>query len=280
MSYKIVVDSCCELPEELKKDPRFQIVPLGLQVGDWHIMDDENFNQTEFLGKVAATPECPKSSCPSPEKFMESYQTDNDHVYVVTLSSKLSGSHNSAVLGKNILEETYGTKKIHIVDSKSASVGETQLALKAMELEESGKYSFEEIVEKLEEFRDKMITYFVLDNLEFLKKNGRLTGLKALAATTLNIKPILRDEDGEIVQAGQGIGVKKALAKMAELVVEKMEKTGHSVLMISHCNNKKRAESIRDMILQKTDLIKEVKILDTAGVSSLYAADGGVIVTV
>lgn len=280
MSYKIVVDSCCELPEELKKDPRFQIVPLGLQVGDWHIMDDENFNQTEFLGKVAATPECPKSSCPSPEKFMESYQTDNDHVYVVTLSSKLSGSHNSAVLGKNILEETYGTKKIHIVDSKSASVGETQLALKAMELEESGKYSFEEIVEKLEEFRDKMITYFVLDNLEFLKKNGRLTGLKALAATTLNIKPILRDEDGEIVQAGQGIGVKKALAKMAELVVEKMEKTGHSVLMISHCNNKKRAESIRDMILQKTNLIKEVKILDTAGVSSLYAADGGVIVTV
>ena len=280
MSYKIVVDSCCELPVELKKDPRFQIIPLGLQVGDWQIMDDENFNQAEFLEKVASTPECPKSSCPSPEKFMESYETEDDHVYVVTLSSKLSGSHNSAVLGKNLLEETYGTKKIHIVDSKSASVGETQLALKAMELEESGKYSFEEIVEKLEEFRDKMITYFVLDNLEFLKKNGRLTGLKALAATTLNIKPILRDEDGEIVQAGQGIGVKKALAKMAELVVEKMEKTGHNVLMISHCNNKKRAESVRDMILQKTDRIKEVKILDTAGVASLYAADGGVIVTV
>ena len=106
MSYKIVVDSCCELPVELKKDPRFQIIPLGLQVGDWHIMDDENFNQAEFLEKVASTPECPKSSCPSPEKFMESYETEDDHVYVVTLSSKLSGSHNSAVLGKNLLEET------------------------------------------------------------------------------------------------------------------------------------------------------------------------------
>lgn len=280
MSYKIVVDSCCELPEELKNDPRFQIIPLGLQVGDWHIQDDEEFNQAEFLEKVAATPECPKSSCPSPEKFMESYDREKEHIYVVTLTSKLSGSHNSAVLGKALWEEAGGKKKIHIVDSKSASVGETQIALKAMELEESGKYSFEEIVEKLEEFRDKMITYFVLDNLEFLKKNGRLTGLKALAATTLNIKPILRGEDGEIVQAGQGVGVKKALTKMAELVVEKIEKTGHSVLMISHCNNKKRAESVRDMILAKTNLIKDVKILDTAGVSSLYAGDGGVIVTV
>ena len=280
MSYKIVVDSCCELPDELKKDPRFEIIPLGLQVGDWHIMDDENFNQAEFLHKVATTPDCPKSSCPSPQRYMESFQTDKERVYVVTLTSKLSGSHNSAVLGKQLLEETQGKKQIHIVDSKSASVGETQLALKAMELEESGKYSFEEIVDKLEEFRDKMITYFVLDNLEFLKKNGRLTGLKALAATTLNIKPILRAEDGEIVQAGQGVGVKKALAKMAEIVVEKIEKTGHNVLMISHCNNKKRAESVRDMILSKTDLIKDVKILDTAGVASLYAADGGVIVTV
>ena len=78
MSYKIVVDSCCELPEEYKKDARFQIIPLGLQVGDWHIMDDENFNQAEFLQKVATTPDCPKSSCPSPEKFMESYNADAD----------------------------------------------------------------------------------------------------------------------------------------------------------------------------------------------------------
>lgn len=280
MSYKIVVDSCCELPEELKKDPRFEIIPLGLQVGDWHIMDDENFDQKEFLHKVATTPDCPKSSCPSPQRYMESFQTDKDRVYVVTLTSKLSGSHNSALLGKQLLEETEGKKKIHIVDSKSASVGETQLALKAMELEESGKYSFEEIIDKLEEFRDRMITYFVLDNLDFLKKNGRLTGLKALAASTLNIKPILRAEEGEIVQAGQGVGVKKALAKMAEIVADKIEKTGHNVLMISHCNNKKRAESVRDMILAKTDLIKDVKILDTAGVASLYAADGGVIVTV
>ena len=279
MSYKIVVDSCCELPEEYKKDSSFQIVPLGIQVGDWHIQDDENFNQTEFLERVAACEECPKSSCPSPEMYMHSFEESVDRVYVVTLSAGLSGSHNSAVLGKNLYEESHGSKKIHIVDSQSASCGETQIALKAMELEESGKYSFEEIVQRLEEFRDKMVTYFVLDNLETLRKNGRLTGVKALVASTLNIKPIMQGDKGLIAQAGQAIGIKKALARMADMVVEKMEKTEERILMISHCNNLKRAETVRDLILKKVRF-KEVKILDTAGISSLYAADGGVIVTV
>lgn len=280
MSYKIVVDSCCELPEELKKDPRFEIIPLGLQVGDWHIVDDENFNQAEFLQKVAATEECPKSACPSPEKYLNSYHTDAEHVYVVTLSAKLSGSHNSAVLGKSLYEENNEEKRVYVMDSESASCGETQIALKAMEMEESGKYSFEEIVAKLEEFRDNMVTFFVLDNLDFLRKNGRMSGVKALVASTLNIKPVLMGVKGEIQQAGQAVGMKKALAKMVEMIVEKIEKTGHDILMISHCNNLKSAENVRDMILKKTNLVKEVRILDTAGVSSLYAGDGGVIVTI
>ena len=280
MSYKIVVDSCCELPKEYKNDSRFQTIPLGLQVGDWHIMDDENFNQAEFLHRVATTPDCPKSSCPSPEKFMESYHTEAERVYGVTLTAKLSGSYNSAVLGSNLYEETYGDKKIHVFDSKSASPAEALIALKVMELEETGKYTFEEIVEKIEDFRDKMQTFFVLDNLDFLKKNGRLTGLKALAATTLNIKPVLTAIDGEIAQAGQAVGVKKALAKLADMIVAKMEKTGHDLMVITHCNNYQRAETVRDLILKKTDLIKKVIIMDTAGVASLYAADGGVIVAI
>lgn len=169
MSYKIVVDSCCELPEELKGDPRFEIVPLGIEVGDWHIQDDAGFNQAEFLKKVAECPTCPRSSCPSPDRYKQSFDCDAEHIYVVTLSANLSGSHNSAVLGKNLYEEKHNDKKIHVVDSKSASCGEAQIALKAMELEEQG-LSFEEIVKRLEDFRDEMNTYFVLNNLETLRK--------------------------------------------------------------------------------------------------------------
>ena len=138
MSYKIVVDSCCELPDQFRKDPRFEIVPLGLEVGDYRIMDDENFDQELFLKKVAECPVCPRSSCPSPERYMQACETEADHVYIVTLSSNLSGSHNSALLGKNLCQEKHGEKQIHVVDSRSASCGETQIAMKAMELEEQG----------------------------------------------------------------------------------------------------------------------------------------------
>lgn len=277
MSYKIVVDSCCEIPEVYKKDARFGIVSLGLEVGDYHIMDDESFDQKEFLAKVAACPECPKSSCPSPESFREAYHCDADNVYVVTLSSRLSGSYNSAMLGRELYYEKYGKKNIHICDSKSASCGETQIALKAMELEEAG-FRFEEVVKRLERFRDMVKTYFVLDNLETLRKNGRLTSVKALVATTLNIKPIMMGDGGTIVQKGQAMGIKKALAKLAEAVAEEAENPEERSLLITHCNCPDRAESVREMILDKIK-VRNVLIMDTAGISSMYANDGGVIVT-
>lgn len=279
MSYKIVVDSCCELPKEYLNDPRFERVPLGLEVGeDYHILDDENFNQAEFLQKVAECPTCPKSSCPSPERFMEAYNVDAEHIYVVTLTSKLSGSYNSAELAKKLFEETYGEKKIHVVDSLSASGGETQIALKLMELEEEG-LSFEEIVEQIEKFRDEMGTYFVLDNLETLRKNGRLSGVKAVVASTLNIKPVMKADEGEIVQKGQSIGIKKALTKMVELLLSELKDSEMKRVIITHCNAISKAEFVQKLLEAKIKC-KEMLILDMAGISSMYANDGGIIVTI
>jgi len=277
MSYKIVVDSCCELPEKLLNDVRFEIVPLGLEVGDYRIMDDENFNQAEFLQKVAECPKCPKSSCPSPERFMEAYHVEAEHIYVVTLSSHLSGSYNSAVLGKNLYQEKYGEKKIHVVDSESASCGEAQIALKLMELEEQG-LPFEDIVEQIEAFRSNMLTYFVLDNLETLRKNGRLSNIKSFVASTLNIKPIMASDKGTIVQRGQSIGMKKALGKLVDMVLELAPDAESRSLVITHCNAPRRAEYVRDAVLARTK-VRDCLIMDTRGISSMYANDGGVIVT-
>ena len=270
MSYKIVLDSCGELPASLLGDARFERVPLGLEVGDYCVQDDENFNQAEFLKKVAAYPKCPKSSCPSPERFVESYLAPVDHVYVVTLSSHLSGSYNSAELGKKLYLDKHGKKQIHVVDSQSASGGETQIALKLMELEE--------VVKQIEQFRDSVQTYFVLDNLETLRKNGRLTGVQALVASTLNIKPVMGADRGEIIQRSKTIGIKKALSKMAELAACEASKPQERRLIITHCNALNRAEQVRDMVLERAGF-KECIIMDTRGISSMYANDGGVIVT-
>lgn len=277
MSYKIVVDSCCELPEKYKNDNRFQIIPLALAVGDYEVLDDESFNQKEFLEKVASCPTCPKSSCPSPERFREAYHDEAEEVYAVTLSSHLSGSYNSAELGKSLYEEKYGTKKIHVVDSESASCGETQIAMKIMEYKEAG-LNFEETVAKVEEFKRRMRTYFVLDNLETLRKNGRLSGVKALVASTLNIKPVMVGNQGVIEQKGQAIGINKALVKMADSIVTDVADSQERTLMITHCNCPERAVYMRKL-MEKRASYRNVVIMDTAGISSMYANDGGVIVT-
>ncbi len=277
MSYKIVVDSCCELPEKYKNDSRFQIIPLALEVGDYEVLDDENFNQKEFLEKVAACPACPKSSCPSPERFREAYHDEAEEVYAVTLSSHLSGSYNSAELGKDLYEEKYGAKKIHVIDSESASCGETQIAMKIMEYKEAG-LSFEETVAKVEEFKRRMRTYFVLDNLETLRKNGRLSGVKALVASTLNIKPVMVGNFGVIEQKGQAIGINKALAKMADNIVADVADPQKRTLMITHCNCPERA-AFMSKLMEKRASYQNIVIMDTAGISSMYANDGGVIVT-
>lgn len=279
MSYKVVVDSCGELSEEMKKSGKFETVSLSIDVGDYHIVDDETFDQADFLKRVKETPECPKSSCPSPERYMEAYHCEEDRVYVVTLSAELSGSYNSAQLGKSLYEEEYGEKEIYVFNSRSASVGETLIALKAAECEEAGM-DFEQVIEAVENYIEEQHTYFVLETLDTLRKNGRLSGLKAVVATALNIKPYMgATPEGTICQLGQARGIKKALVKMVDVIVSELKNSKEKVLAISHCNCRERAEYVKEMLLSKAEF-KDVVVLDTAGISSMYAADGGVIVVV
>ena len=279
MSYKIIIDSCGELLDEWKKDEQFESVALTLNVGGESIIDDETFDQADFLKKVAASPECPKSACPSPERYMKAFDCDADHIYAVTLSAELSGSYNSAVLGRNLLEEEKPGRKIHIFNSKSASIGQTLIGMKIQECEEAG-YSFEKVIETVDEYIAGQHTFFVLDNLETLRKNGRLSKVKALVASALKIKPVMGSTDeGNICQLDQARGINKALVKMAGQIAEKTQNSEEKVLAISHCNCHERAILLKNALQEKMPL-KNIVVLDTAGVSSMYANDGGVIVAV
>ncbi len=278
MSYKIVVDSSCEFPKEYQGDSRFESIPFGLEVGEEQMIDDGNIVMTDFLAKIAACPTCPKSSCPSPERFMNAYNCEAEDVYVVTISGNLSGAYQSAEVGKQMYLENFGPKNIHVIDSESASCGETQIALKLVELVESGM-KFEDVVAAITKFRDEMNTYFVLDNLETLRKNGRLTGIKALVASTLNIKPVMGAEKGTIIQHGQSIGTKKALVKMVERLASDLKEGEKKIAYVANCNCPDRAEFVKKLIEEKTSC-KAVVVTKTAGLSSLYANDGGIIVAV
>ncbi len=277
MSYKIIVDSSCELPVELIEDPHFCSIPFGLEVGGTQYVDDSKLDVEELLRAIADCPTCPKSSCPSPQLFLENMEGEAQRIYIVTISSNLSGCYNSAVLAKSMYEEQYSDKKIAIIDSLSASGGETQIALLAHELEKEGK-SFEEIEAQLNQYRDAMETTFVLDNIETLRKNGRLSRVKALVATSLNIKPVLAADNGTIVQIGQGIGMKKALNKLVDVIIKNGGELSKKRIIISHCNNAMRAEEVKKMLQAKVHA-PNIVIMATKGLSSLYANDGGIIVT-
>ncbi len=278
MSFRVVVDSCGELTQEMKDSGCFINVPLTIMLDDYHIVDDETFDQADFLKRVEEYPDCPKTSCPSPEKYMESYCCDAERIYAVTLSANLSGSYNSAVLGKNLYEEEYGDKPIYVFDSRSASIGQTLIALKIAECEEAGM-TFEQVVETVENFITEQITYFVLESLEALRKNGRLTGMKALVATALNIKPYCgATPEGTIFQAGQARGIKKALSKMVDVFVAELKNSEEKIVAISHCNCFERAMDVKRMIEAKITP-KKIIVLDTRGISSTYASDGGIIVS-
>lgn len=279
MNYKVVIDSCGELLDEWKQDPRFESVALTLSVDGVNIIDDETFDQADFLKRVAECPECPKSACPSPERYMRAFDCEAEHVYAVTLSAELSGSYNSAVLGKNLLQEDHPDRQIHIFNSKSASVGQTLIAMKIQECEEAG-LPFEQVIETVDAYIEQQHTFFVLDNLETLRKNGRLSKVKALVASALKIKPVMGStEEGAICQLDQARGMNKALVKMAQAIVEKTADSGQKTLAISHCNCHERAILLKNALEERMP-IKKIVILDTAGVSSMYANDGGVIVAV
>lgn len=285
MRYKIVIDSCGELTDTLKQDPHYENVALELDVDDYHILDDASFNQKEFLQKVKESPNCPKSSCPPPARFMDAFGEGTEHVYMVTLSSQLSGSYNSAMLAKELFEEQQEkadgsvSTKIHVFDSRSASIGETLIGMKIQEYEEAGE-AFEQVVEKVEAYISEMNTFFVLESLETLRKNGRLSNLKAALATALNIKPVMGSTDlGTIQKLGQARGMNKALESMVEKMLAVTKNCEEKVLAISHCNCPERAKRVRERI-EKLAHFKNIVIVDTAGVSSMYANDGGVILAV
>lgn len=275
MRFKIVGDSCTDFtPEDLEKE-YIVSVPLTIDVDGHEVIDDNTFDQEDFLMRVAAFDGCPKSACPSPEAFMESYK-GAEEIYVVTLSSHLSGSCNSAEAAKKMFEEEHPEVKIHVFDSKSASSGQLLIAHMIERYALDGM-DFFEIVNRVTEFLDGMQTTFVLESLETLRKNGRLSGVKALVASALNIKPYMKAIDGTIAQAGQARGMKKALDKMIDYIGEVGDNLSERVVYVAHCNCYERAKNVEAKLKERYHF-KDTLVIDTKGISSLYANDGGIIV--
>ena len=273
--YKRQVDSCCDLTPAQLREECFLSVPLRIQVGSHTVVDDASFDQADLLWRMKECQSAPRTACPSPAQYLDAFDCGADDVYVVTLSALLSGSHNAAAQARLLWLEEHPNARVHIFNSCSASAGEVLVALKIQELACSGM-DFTTVVSHVSRYINEMETYFVLETLDNLKKNGRLTKTQALVTSTLKIKLLMgATPEGEICKRGQALSVKQALSKMVSLMAADPKHAGRR-LAITHCNCLERAFYLKELALKQCRF-EQVVISDTGGIATVYANDGGVV---
>ena len=276
MSFKIIVDSCCELTPAQLREGCFVKVPLTIRVGGHTIVDDDTFDQGELLWRMRESETAPQSACPSPMQYLEAFACGADDLYVVTLSALLSGSHNAAAQARSIWLEDHPSANVHIFNSCSASAGEVLVALKIQELAQAG-VDFTTVVDQTSKYINEMETYFVLETLDTLRKAGRLNRVQSIVTSTLHIKLLMgATPEGEICKKGQAMSVKQALNKMVALMAADLKHVGKR-LSIVHCNCLERAFYVKELAMKQCRF-DEILVSDTGGIATMYANDGGVIV--
>lgn len=272
MEYTLVADSCCDLTQDLREEWKVKSVPLTLTLAEKEFTDDDRLDLSQFMDEMRACKGRVGSAAPAPSLYADAF--GGADAFAVTLSSNLSGSYSSAMVGKTIAEEKGAN--VHVFDSRSAAAAEVLLVLKIRKLIQAGLLKAE-IIARIERFIREMRTFFVLDNIDNLLKNGRLNRITATIISTLHIRPIMgADGNGNISLFSHVQGWKQVVKKLADTIAADGKPTKGESLVITHCNNPSLAEELKGEIERRYDF-SEILVLPTRGVSSLYANEKGVI---
>ena len=283
MSYRIIADSCCDKTACMTEWKNITFVPLTLEIGDYRILDDESFNQVDFIRRTVEYNGTPKTACPSPDAWASAIDCEEEELYLITITDKLSGTYNSALQGVELYKEEHpeSTKKIHVFNSLATSGIESLIAERIKKLADSGA-DFESVVEDAEDFiLNHCALYFCLESLDVLKKNGRLFALAATILKKLKLKMIFeRTKQGNISFAGQDISMNRSLVKLAGIIEQNVKGIDLSDkrLIISHVCCREKAEFLAEKIASKVNF-KDVEIVKCSGLNSTYASNGGIIVS-
>lgn len=275
METKIIVDSCVDFNNEVfGTEDYMERIPFKITIDDEEIID-KNVDTSLLLEKMKNSKSKIKTACPSPNDFLEALRKCKNN-FVVTISGKLSGSHNSAVLAKEMLQEESPDSFVHVFDCKSAVSGPDLVVLKIRQLIEE-KVQNTQIVEEVTQYIENMKTIFILDKLDNLARNGRMSSVKLLMGTLLQVVPILIGCDGEIKLKEQVRGKKKAFNRLIDIIGEESIDFKNRVLGIGHINAREKAEKLKDEIKSRYDF-KDIIIFEGGGLSTVYADDGGIVV--
>jgi DegV family protein with EDD domain len=250
MSIKIVTDSTAYLPEDIVRKHDLRVVPLCVHFGKEEFREGVELSIAEFYDRLRVAPELPSTSQPSAGEFHEVLKelVDQGHqVLVMTISSKLSGTWNSAMAAKEMLPEA----EIAVFDSLSTSVGLYLMLEAAIEAVQNGA-SLPDVIQQVESIRDKIHVLFVVDTLEYLAKGGRIGNAKAFLGTLLKVKPILALEDGLLEPLEQVRSKRKAVMRLLDLVEERLDgQAPQAHVAITHALIPEEAEALAQELVAR-----------------------------
>lgn len=274
---KIIADSSCDLNRDIIEKYNIGIVGLNVAFGD-EIYIDSEMDKDEFYSRMASEKQLPKTSCPSPEKFAQSYDCEEDEILVITLASKLSGTYSTAVLARNIFLEDNPNKRIEIIDSTTGSIGHGLLIVKAAQMVEEGK-SLDEIVSEIERLKEELVFYGSLDTLDNAIKGGRINPLAGKLINALNFKVIIQVSDGAVKPVDKARGDNNSIKKTIESVCKQMEEGRKYTLAIGHSNCEEKALKIKDIMCEKYDF-EDVTISYVGASMGTYASSGAILISI
>ena len=275
MNTKIVMDSCIDFNNEVFDNERImERIPFKIIIDNEEIIDF-HADQSEIITRIKNSNNKIATACPSPHEFLEAFRKCKNN-FVVTISEKLSGSHNSAMLAKEMLKEESPESFVHVFDCKTATAGASLVVLKLKQLIEN-KINADQIIEEINTYIDEMKTLLLAERLDNLAKNGRISSQKAFIGNLLQVVPIMcSNGNGELILKEQVRGRKKALNRLLDIIGEEGTDIKNKVLGITHVNCIEKAEGLKTEIANRYDF-KDIVIFDAGGLSTIYADDGGIV---
>ncbi len=276
---KLITDGSCDLSQEIIDSSKVEIVDVKVSFGDKSYSTRTDITIPEFYEMMKDYNELPKTSCPSPNQFLDAFDCEEDNIIVLCLTSKLSGIYNSAVLAKNMYEEENGNKKrIEIIDSTTGSIGQALLVSKVGNMIDEDK-SMDEIVNTIEKLKHEVVFYGALHTLENAIKGGRINALAGKIIGALNLKAIVHITDGLVKPMDKARGEKNSINKVIDYIKNNVNKTSGTKLAIGHANCPEKAMKIKE-VLEKYHDFKEVYVMEVGPSMGVYTSEGAVLAAV
>ena len=274
--FKIIADSSCDLTSlaHLSPDLAYGRAPLRILVGETEYVDDTGLDTRAMMDAVYSFKGKTGSACPSPEEYA-AHCREADECYIVTISSSLSGSYNSAVLARDLVLAESPEKKIHIFDSLSAGPELSLIVEEIARLASSG-LAFEMVCSEVERYMQRTALLFQLNSLENLTKNGRVSKMAGMTAKLLGIHMIgIASEVGTVQPLHKCRGAEKTYS----LVLQEMRERGFSGgrVILGHAFQEKGADMMKKMILAEFPSSR-ITTMPLSGLCCYYAEEGGLLI--